>query len=32
VIEGEMPKRGDKLTPEQVQIISDWVAGGALNN
>ena len=32
VSEGEMPKRGDKLTPEQVQIISDWVAGGALNN
>ncbi len=30
--EGKMPKRGDKLTPEQVQLISDWVAAGALNN
>ncbi len=32
VASGEMPKRGDKLTPEQVQLISDWVAAGALNN
>lgn len=30
--EGKMPKRGDKLTAEQVQIISDWVAAGAPNN
>jgi mono/diheme cytochrome c family protein len=28
----KMPKRGPKLTPPQVQIISDWVAAGALNN
>ena len=30
--EGKMPKRGDKLTPEQIQILTDWVAAGALNN
>ncbi len=28
----EMPKRGPKLTPIQVQIITDWVAAGAPNN
>ncbi|MBN1450050.1 MAG: hypothetical protein JW963_03470 [Anaerolineales bacterium] len=28
----KMPKRGPKLTPPQVQIITDWVAAGALNN
>lgn len=28
----EMPKRGPKLTPPQVQIITDWVASGAPNN
>ena len=28
----EMPKRGPKLTPPQVQIITEWVAAGALNN
>ena len=28
----KMPKRGPKLTPAQVQIISDWVAAGAPNN
>jgi hypothetical protein len=28
----KMPKRGPKLTPPQVQIISDWVAAGAPNN
>jgi len=28
----EMPKRGPKLTPPQIQIITDWVAAGALNN
>lgn len=32
VSEGKMPKRGPKLTPEQVQIISEWVDAGALNN
>ena len=28
----KMPKRGPKLTPPQVQIITDWVNQGALNN
>jgi mono/diheme cytochrome c family protein len=32
VAEGKMPKRGPKLSAEQVQIISDWIAAGALNN
>jgi hypothetical protein len=30
--EGKMPKRGTKLTPEQVQLIRDWVDQGALEN
>lgn len=29
---GKMPKRGPKLTPEQIQIIKDWIDSGALNN
>ncbi len=28
----EMPKRGPKLTPDQVQLITDWVNQGAQNN
>lgn len=28
----EMPKRGPKLTPPQVQTITEWVAAGAPNN
>lgn len=32
LIEGEMPKRGPKLTAEQVQIITNWINEGALNN
>ena len=32
VAKGKMPKRGPKLTPEQIQIISDWIDAGALNN
>lgn len=32
LIEGEMPKRGPKLTAEQIQIIADWINAGALNN
>jgi hypothetical protein len=32
VAEGEMPKRGPKLTPAQVQLIIDWINAGALNN
>lgn len=29
---GKMPNRGQKLTPEEIQIIRDWVNQGALNN
>ncbi len=29
---GEMPKRGPKLTPAQVQIIVDWIDQGAQDN
>lgn len=29
---GEMPKRGPKLTPAQIQLITDWVNAGAPNN
>ncbi len=29
---GEMPKRGPKLTPAQIQVIIDWVNAGAPNN
>ena len=32
VVSNEMPKRGPKLTPPQVQIIVDWIKQGALNN
>ena len=32
ILTGIMPKRGPKLTPEQVQIIIDWINGGAQNN
>ena len=28
----EMPKRGPKLTPPQVQLIVDWINQGALDN
>ena len=28
----KMPKRGPKLTPDQVQLITDWVNQGALDN
>lgn len=28
----EMPKRGPKLTPPQVQLIMDWINQGALDN
>jgi len=28
----KMPKRGPKLTPAQVQLITDWVSQGALDN
>lgn len=29
---GDMPKRGTAWTPEQVQILVDWINQGALNN
>lgn len=32
VADGEMPKRGSKLTPEQIQTISEWIDAGASNN
>lgn len=32
LIDGEMPKRGPKLSAGQIQIISDWIDEGALNN
>ncbi|PKO14313.1 MAG: hypothetical protein CVU39_14850 [Chloroflexi bacterium HGW-Chloroflexi-10] len=28
----KMPKRGAKLTQEQVQLVSDWITQGALDN
>jgi uncharacterized membrane protein len=32
VVNGKMPKRGSKLTPDQIKIISDWINAGATNN
>ena len=32
VASGDMPKRGPKLTPPQVQLIADWINQGALDN
>ena len=32
LIEGKMPKRGPKLTPDQVQLIVDWINQGAQEN
>ena len=32
ITEGKMPKRGPKLTPTQIQIITDWIDAGAPNN
>jgi hypothetical protein len=32
LVKGKMPKRGPKLTPVQIQIITDWIDAGALNN
>ena len=29
---GEMPKRGPELTPQQIQMLTDWVNAGAKNN
>jgi hypothetical protein len=32
ILNGKMPKRATKLTTEQIQIITNWVNAGALNN
>ncbi len=32
IVSQKMPKRGPKLTPDQVKLITDWVNQGALNN
>jgi len=32
LINGKMPKRGAKLTPAQINIISNWIDAGASNN
>ncbi len=32
IVNQKMPKRGPKLTPPQVQLVTDWVNQGALNN
>jgi len=32
IVSQEMPKRGPKLTPPQVQLILDWINQGALDN
>ncbi|HLO29581.1 MAG TPA: c-type cytochrome domain-containing protein [Anaerolineales bacterium] len=32
IVNQKMPKRGPKLTPPQVQLITNWVNQGALNN
>ena len=32
LVSQEMPKRGPKLTPTQIQPIIDWINQGALNN
>ena len=32
VTDGKMPKRGSRLTSEQIQTISRWIDAGALNN
>lgn len=32
VASGKMPKRGDKLTSEQIQLIMNWINAGAQDN
>lgn len=32
VVAHKMPKRGPQLTPAQIQLLTDWVNQGALNN
>ena len=32
ITQGKMPKKGPRLLPGQIRIITDWVAAGAINN
>ena len=32
ILQGKMPKSGPKLLPSQVQLLTNWVQAGALNN
>lgn len=32
VAAGKMPKKGPKLTPQQIELIMNWINSGALNN
>ncbi|MFH2039232.1 MAG: c-type cytochrome domain-containing protein [Chloroflexota bacterium] len=32
VMSGKMPKKGVKLTPDQIRILTDWVNAGAQDN
>ena len=32
VSNGKMPKRGDKLTAAEIQLLTDWVNAGANDN
>jgi len=32
VVQGKMPKSGPHLLPSQIQLLTDWVKAGALNN
>jgi hypothetical protein len=32
IVKGEMPDRGPKVTPAELQMLIDWVNQGALNN
>ena len=32
IVDGEMPDRGDPVTPDELQLIINWINQGALNN
>jgi len=32
IIGGDMPKEGDPLAPEEIEVIRRWIAAGAANN
>jgi hypothetical protein len=32
LINGKMPKKGPKLTPNEMRLVIDWINAGALNN